>query len=83
MKVFVIGSGGRWHAICFKVAQSKGVEKLYCAPGNAGIAQIAKCVPIGVMYFDALASFAKEKEIYVIIVGMDDPLVGGLVDVLK
>ncbi len=83
MKILIVGGGGREHAIAASVAKSKRTEKLYCAPGNAGIAQIAECVPIGVMDFDALASFVKEKEIDLVIVGMDDPLVGGLVDVLE
>ena len=80
MKVLVIGSGGREHAICTAVAKSPRVEKIYAAPGNAGIAQIAECVPIGAMEFDKLVTFAKEKSIDFTIVGMDDPLVGGVVD---
>ena len=83
MKVLVVGSGGREHAICMSVAKSARVEKIYCAPGNAGIGQIAECVPIGAMEFDKLVSFAKEKEIDFTIVGMDDPLVGGIVDVFE
>ena len=83
MKVLVVGSGGREHAICMSVAKSSKVEKIYCAPGNAGIGQIAECVPIGAMEFDKLVSFAKEKEIDFTIVGMDDPLVGGIVDVFE
>ncbi len=83
MKVLIVGSGGREHAIATSVARSPKVEKIYCAPGNAGIGQIAECVPIGAMEFDKLAAFAKEKEIDFTIVGMDDPLVGGLVDVLE
>ena len=83
MKVLVVGSGGREHAICQSIAKSPRVEKIYCAPGNAGIGQIAECVPIGAMEFDKLADFAKEKEIDFTVVGMDDPLVGGLVDVLE
>ena len=83
MKVLVIGSGGREHAIAWKVAQSPKVEKIYCAPGNGGIGQVAECVPIGAMEFDKLAAFAKEKEIDLTIVGMDDPLVGGVVDVFE
>ena len=83
MKVLIVGSGGREHAIAWKIAQSKKVDKIYCAPGNAGIGQIAECVAIGAMEFDKLASFAKEKEIDLTIVGMDDPLVGGLVDVME
>ena len=80
MKILIIGGGGREHAIAWKAAQSSRVDKIYCAPGNAGISQIAECVPIGVMEFDRLLEFAKEKEIDLTIVGMEDPLVGGIVD---
>lgn len=80
MKVLIVGSGGREHTIAWKVSQSKKVDKIYCAPGNAGIAQIAECVDIGAMEFEKLAAFAKEKEIDLTVVGMDDPLVGGIVD---
>ncbi len=80
MKVLIVGSGGREHAIAWKVAQSDKVDKIYCAPGNAGIAQIAECVPIGAMEFDKLAEFAKDNAIDLTVVGMDDPLVGGIVD---
>ena len=80
MKVLIVGGGGREHAIAYCVAKSSKVEKMYCAPGNAGIAELAECVPIGAMEFDKLVAFAKEKEIDLAIVGMDDPLVGGLVD---
>ena len=83
MKVLVVGSGGREHAICTSVAKSPRVDKIYCAPGNAGIAALAECVPIGAMEFDKLVAFAKEKEIDFTIVGMDDPLVGGIVDVFE
>ncbi len=83
MKVLIVGSGGREHAIAWKVAQSKKVEKIYCAPGNAGISQVAECVSIGAMEFDRLVAFAKEKEIDLTIIGMDDPLVGGIVDVFE
>ena len=83
MKVLIVGSGGREHAIAWKVAQSKKVEKIYCAPGNAGISQVAECVEIGAMEFDKLVAFAKEKEIDLTIIGMDDPLVGGVVDVFE
>ena len=83
MKVLIVGSGGREHAIAWKVAQSKKVDKIYCAPGNAGISEVAECVPIGAMEFDKLVAFAKEKEIDFTIVGMDDPLVGGIVDVFE
>ena len=80
MKVLIVGGGGREHAIAYCVAKSSKVEKMYCAPGNAGIAELAECVPIGAMEFDKLVTFAKEKEIDLAIVGMDDPLVGGLID---
>ena len=83
MKVLVVGSSGREHAICTSVAKSPRVDKIYCAPGNAGIAALAECVPIGAMEFDKLVAFAKEKEIDFTIVGMDDPLVGGIVDVFE
>lgn len=83
MKVLIVGSGGREHAIAASVAKSAKVEKIYCAPGNAGIGQIAECVAIGAMEFDKLVAFAREKNIDFVIVGMDDPLVGGLVDELE
>lgn len=80
MKVLIVGSGGREHAIAWKVAKSSKVDKIYCAPGNAGIAEIAECADIGAMEFDKLVAFAKEKAIDLTIIGMDDPLVGGVVD---
>lgn len=83
MRILIVGSGGREHAIAAAVAKSPKADKIYCAPGNAGIAQIAECVPIGAMEFDKLTAFAKEKSIDLTIVGMDDPLVGGLVDVME
>ncbi len=83
MKVLVVGSGGREHAIVTSVAKSPKVDKIYCAPGNAGIAALAELVPIKAMEFDKLLAFAKEKEIDLTIIGMDDPLVGGIVDVFE
>ncbi len=83
MKVLIVGSGGREHAIASSVAKSPRVDKIYCAPGNAGIGQIAECVSIGAMEFDKLVAFAKEKEIDFTIIGMDDPLVGGVVDAFE
>ena len=80
MKVLIVGSGGREHAIAWSVAKSPKVDKIYCAPGNAGISEYAECVAIGAMEFDKIVAFAKEKEIDLVIVGMDDPLVGGLID---
>ena len=83
MKVLVVGSGGREHAICMAVSKSKRVDKIYCAPGNAGISQLAELVPIKAMEFDALADFAEKNSIDFTIIGMDDPLVGGVVDVFE
>ncbi len=84
MKVLIVGGGGREHAIAVSMKKSKRVEKLYCVPGNAGIAQIAECEPsIGVMEFDKIVAYAKEKAVDLVFVAPDDPLVGGLVDVLE
>lgn len=83
MKVLIVGGGGREHTIAWKVAQSPKVEKLYCAPGNAGIAEVAECVNIGVMEFDKLTAFAKEQEIDLTIVAPDDPLAAGAVDAFE
>lgn len=84
MKVLIVGGGGREHAIAVSMRKSGRLEKLYCVPGNAGIAQIAECEPsIGVMEFDKIAAYAKEKQVDLVFVAPDDPLVGGLVDVLK
>ena len=83
MRVLIVGSGGREHAIAWSVSKSDKVNKIYCAPGNAGISEYAECVPIGAMEFEKLAAFAKENEIDLTIIGMDDPLVGGVVDVFE
>ena len=84
MKVLIVGGGGREHAIAMCMKKSARVEKLYCVPGNAGIAQIAECEPsIGVMEFDKVVAYAKEKAVDLVFVAPDDPLVGGLVDVLQ
>ena len=80
MKILIVGGGGREHAIAWKLAKSPKVEKLYCAPGNAGIAEVAECVNIGVMEFDKLVAFAKEHEIDLTVVAPDDPLAAGAVD---
>ncbi len=83
MKVLIVGSGGREHAIATSMKKSKRVDKLYCVPGNAGIAQIAECdSSIGVMEFDKIIAYAKEKAVDLVFVAPDDPLVGGLVDAL-
>ncbi len=83
MKVLIVGSGGREHAIATCVAKSSRVDKIYCAPGNAGISEMAECVDIEAMEHDRLAQFAKENEIDLTIIGMDDPLVAGIVDVFE
>lgn len=83
MKLLVVGGGGREHAIVWKAAQSRRVDKIYCAPGNAGIAELAECVPIGAAELDRLADFAEEQGIDLTVVGMDDPLVAGIVDVFE
>ena len=83
MKVLIVGSGGREHAIAYSVAKSPKVDKIYCAPGNEGIGTVAECVPIGPMEFEKLAQFAQEEQMDLTIVGMDDPLVGGIVDVFE
>ena len=83
MKVLIIGSGGREHAIAYCVSKSKRVEEIYCAPGNAGIAEIAEGVNIPVMDFDKQVDFAKETGIDFVIVGPDDPLVAGCVDAFE
>ena len=83
MKVLVVGGGGREHAICWKISKSSKVSKIYCAPGNAGIAEVAESVNIKAMEFDKLVAFAKDNQIDLTVVGMDDPLVGGIVDVFE
>ncbi len=83
MNILIVGGGGREHAIARAVADSKRADKIYCAPGNAGIGEIAECVDIKVMEFDRLVKFAKKHDIDMAIVGPDDPLVGGLVDSFK
>ncbi len=83
MKVLIVGSGGREHAIAWSVAKSSKVDKIFCAPGNAGIAEYAECVAIGAMEFDKMVAFAKENAIDLTIIGMDDPLVGGIVDAFE
>ena len=84
MKVLIVGGGGREHAIAVAMKKSKRVDQIYCVPGNAGIAEVAECNPsIGVMEFDKIVSYAKEKAVDLVFVAPDDPLVGGLVDVLQ
>ena len=83
MKVMIVGGGGREHAIAMSVTKSSKVEKIYCLPGNAGIEEVAECAPIGPMEFEKIRDFAKEKKIDLAVIGMDDPLVGGLTDALE
>ncbi len=83
MKVLVVGGGGREHALVSSIAKSKRVDKIYCAPGNAGIAELAECVPIGVMEFDKLTDFALKEGIDLTVVAPDDPLVAGAVDAFE
>ena len=83
MKVLLVGGGGREHAIAASIVKSERVEKLFCAPGNAGIAEIAECVPIGVMEFDKLIAFAKEHQIDLTVCSQDDPLCAGIVDAFE
>lgn len=83
MKILIVGGGGREHAIAWKLAKSPKVEKMYCAPGNAGIAEVVECVNIGVMEFDKLVAFAKEHEIDLTVVAPDDPLAAGAVDAFE
>ena len=83
MKILVVGGGGREHAIITSIAKSSKVTKIYCAPGNAGIAELAECVNIGVMEFDKLVDFAKKEAIDLAVVAPDDPLVAGAVDAFE
>ena len=83
MKILVVGGGGREHAICWKLSKEKNVEKIYCAPGNPGIAEVAECVNIGDSDIDELAKFAKENEIDITVVGPEVPLVMGITDVFE
>lgn len=83
MKVLVIGGGGREHAIIWKLKQSPKVDKIYCAPGNGGISELAECVPIPVMDFEKLIIFAKKEGIGLTVVAPDDPLAAGAVDAFE
>ena len=80
MRILVVGSGGREHALCWKLAASPLRDKLWCAPGNAGIAAEAECVPIGAEDLDALVAFARENRVHFVVVGPEAPLVAGLID---
>ena len=80
MKVLVVGGGGREHALVWKIAQSNRVKKIFCAPGNAGIARLAKCLPIGAAEIDKLLEFAQNEKVDLTVVGPEDPLSMGIVD---
>ena len=82
MKVLVVGGGGREHAICWKLAQSPKVTELYCAPGNAGIAQVATCVPVKATDVEGMVKWAKENTMDFVMVAPDDPLALGMVDAM-
>ena len=83
MKILVVGGGGREHAIVWKIAQSPKVDKIYCAPGNGGIADLAECVNIGATDIDKMVEFAKNEQIDLVMVAPDDPLVLGMVDAME
>lgn len=83
LKILVVGGGGREHALCWKIARSDLVTKLWCAPGNAGIAKVAECVPIGVEDLPRIEAFCREQSVDLVIVGPEAPLCLGLVDVLE
>jgi phosphoribosylamine--glycine ligase len=83
MRVLVIGSGGREHALCWSIAASPLLTRLWCAPGNPGIAQVAECVPIGPMDFPSLVAFAQDNEIDLVVPGPEAPLVAGIVDAME
>ena len=83
MRILVVGGGGREHAICWKLNNESNVEKIYCAPGNAGISNVAECIDIGDSDIENLLKFAKENQIDLTIVGPEIPLVAGIVDVFE
>ncbi|MEG1584564.1 MAG: phosphoribosylamine--glycine ligase N-terminal domain-containing protein, partial [Anaerovorax sp.] len=83
MKILIVGGGGREHAIAWKLAQSPKVTKLYCAPGNAGISQIAECVPIKAEDIAGICRFAKEQAVDMAVIGPEVPLAMGIVDELE
>ena len=83
MKILVVGSGGREHAIVHKLSKSPKAEKIYCAPGNAGIAALAECVPVKATDIEGLVKFAQQEKIDLTVIGMDDPLMLGVVDAFE
>ena len=83
MKLLLLGSGGREHALAWKIAQSPKVEKLYIAPGNAGTSEVGENVAMKADDFDAIAAFVLDKQVDIVVVGPEDPLVKGIVDYFK
>src|SRR6202521_3177984 len=83
MRVLVVGSGGREHALAWAISASPLVDRVYCAPGNAGIAEDAQCVPVAASDAAGLIAFCKKAAIDLVVVGPEAPLVAGLVDVLE
>ena len=83
MKVLVLGSGGREHALCWAISKSPLCEKLFCIPGNAGIKSIAECINIKINNFSAIKKFIKKEKINFVIVGPEEPIVNGIVDKLN
>lgn len=83
MRVLVVGGGGREHAICWKLAQSSKISKLYCAPGNAGITDVAECVPVGAEDIDGICAWASDNNIDLAVIGPEVPLAMGIVDRLN
>jgi phosphoribosylamine--glycine ligase len=83
MKVLIVGGGGREHVLAWKIAQSPRVDKLYCAPGNGGIASVAECVPIKAMDVEGMVGFAKKEQMDLVMVAPDDPLAAGMVDAME
>ena len=83
MKILVIGGGGREHALVWKLKNGNGARKIFCAPGNPGIAEIAECVPLQVMQIEELADFADANKIDITVVGPEDPLNDGIVDLFE
>jgi phosphoribosylamine--glycine ligase len=83
MRVLVIGSGGREHALCWSLAASPLLSKLWCAPGNPGIAKFAECVPIGILDLPAIVAFAQDNEVDLVVPGPEAPLVAGIVDAME
>jgi phosphoribosylamine--glycine ligase len=83
MNILVIGSGGREHALCWSLASSPMLKKLYCAPGNGGIAQVAECVAIDICDHETVINFCKDKQIDLVVIGPEAPLVAGMADDLR